>query len=67
MLRDGHTASAYAHVRLAGRLERLARGAVGDGGGDPTEPGRRAALDVLRGGGGAGLSADGGRAAAWVR
>lgn len=49
MLRDGHTASAYAHARLAGTLERLARGAVGDGGGDPTEPGRVAALDFLRG------------------
>mgnify|MGYP000675106687 CR=1 FL=1 len=48
MLRDGHTASAYAHARLAGTFERLARGAVGDGGGDPTEPGRMAALDFLR-------------------
>ena len=49
MLRDGHTASAYAHARLAGTLERLARGAAGDaGGGDPTEPGRMAALDFLR-------------------
>lgn len=49
MLRDGHTASAYAHARLAGTLERLARGAAGDGGGTySTEPGRRAALDFLR-------------------
>ena len=49
MLRDGHTASAYAHARLAGTLERLARGAAGDGGGAySTEPGRRAALDFLR-------------------
>ncbi len=49
MLRDGHTASAYAHARLAGTFERLARGAAGDGGGgDPTEPGRMAALDFLR-------------------
>ena len=49
MLRDGHVASAYAHARLAGTLERLARGAVGGPGGeDGTEPGRRAALDFLR-------------------
>lgn len=49
MLRDGHTASAYAHARLAGTLERLARGAAGDGAGtDAQEPGRMAALDFLR-------------------
>ena len=48
MLRDGHTASAYAHARLAGTLERLARGSAMEGGEDPTEPGRRAALDFLR-------------------
>ena len=50
LLRDGKTASAYAHARLAGTLERLARGAVADGGGgaDATGPGRAAALDFLR-------------------
>ncbi|MDI1327901.1 MAG: hypothetical protein PSV23_14015 [Brevundimonas sp.] len=48
LLRDGQAAGAYAHARLAGTLERLARGAVGDGGGDATEPGRVAALDFLR-------------------
>ena len=55
MLRDGHTASAYAHARLAGTLEKLARGAAGGDGDDPdgTERGRRAALDFLRGEGAA--------------
>lgn len=49
MLRDGEPARSYAYARLAGTLERLARGAIGDGGGgDPTEPGRQAALDFLR-------------------
>lgn len=50
MLRDGHTASAYAHARLAGTFERLARGAAVEAGGgaDATEPGRQAALDFLR-------------------
>lgn len=50
MLRDGFAARAYAYARLAGTLERLARGAVGDrnGGADGTEPGRQAALDYLR-------------------
>lgn len=50
MLRDGQTTRAYAYARMAGTLERLARGAMGDGGGgeDPTEPGRVAALDFLR-------------------
>jgi hypothetical protein len=51
MLRDGHTASAYAHARLAGTLEKLARGGAGGDGDDVdgTERGRRAALDFLRG------------------
>ena len=49
MLRDGEPARSYAYARLAGTLERLARGAIGDGGAaDPTEPGRMAALDFLR-------------------
>lgn len=49
MLRDGHATRAYAYARMAGTLERLARGAVGaDGGTDATEPGRMAALDFLR-------------------
>ena len=49
MLRDGFATRAYAYARMAGTLERLARGAIGDGGAaDPTEPGRMAALDVLR-------------------
>ena len=49
MLKDGFAPRAYAYARLAGTLERLARGAAGDGGGAySTEPGRRAALDFLR-------------------
>ena len=48
LLRDGQTASAYAHARLAGTRERLARGAVGDGGADAAGSGRAAALDFLR-------------------
>ena len=53
MLRDCEAAKSYAFARLAGTLERLARGSAMDGGGggggvDPTEPGRRAALDFLR-------------------
>lgn len=47
-LRDLAPAKSYTYARLAGTLERLARGAVGDGGADPTEPGRLAALDFLR-------------------
>ncbi|WP_339914600.1 hypothetical protein [uncultured Brevundimonas sp.] len=53
MLRDLEPARAYTYARLAGTLERLARGgAGGDGDGDDadgTERGRRAALDFLRG------------------
>ncbi|GAA0640452.1 hypothetical protein [Brevundimonas lenta] len=54
MLRDGQPARSYTYARLAGTLERLARGpslgAAGDGGGaDGTERGRLAALDFLRG------------------
>jgi hypothetical protein len=53
MLRDVQPGRAYAFARLAGTLERLARGAVGDGGGSGRddggmERGRRAALDFLR-------------------
>jgi hypothetical protein len=58
MLREAEPARAYAYARLAGTLERLARGAAGDGarggerGGerdaDGMERGRRAALDFLR-------------------
>lgn len=46
MLRDGHTARAYAYARMAGTLERLARGAVGDA--DAAGARRTAALDFLR-------------------
>lgn len=47
LLRDGKAAGAYAHARLAGQLERLARGAVGEGAG-AADGGRAAALDFLR-------------------
>jgi hypothetical protein len=47
-LRDLAPAKAYTYARLAGALERLARGAAGDGGGDAADAGREAALDVLR-------------------
>jgi hypothetical protein len=57
MLREAEPTRSYTYARLAGTLERLARGAAGggDGGGgegegerDGTERGRRAALDFLR-------------------
>ena len=50
MLRDLEPARAYTYARLAGTLERLARGGAGGDGDDPdgTERGRRAALDFLR-------------------
>lgn len=49
MLREAEPARAYTYARLAGTLERLARGAAGDGlGVDGTERGRQAALDFLR-------------------
>ena len=50
MLRDTNPARSYTYARLAGTLERLARGAVGDGerGGDGTLRGAAAALDFLR-------------------
>ncbi|MGV8928569.1 MAG: hypothetical protein ACOH1E_02355 [Brevundimonas sp.] len=49
MLRDAQPTRSYTYARLAGTLERLARGAVGDGGAvDAQEPGRLAALDFLR-------------------
>lgn len=47
MLREGKTAGAYANARLAGTLERLARGAMGEGA-DAADGGRAAALDFLR-------------------
>ncbi|WP_332659912.1 hypothetical protein [Brevundimonas sp.] len=47
MLRDGFATKAYAYARMAGTLERLARGAMGEGG-DAAERGRAAALDFLR-------------------
>jgi uncharacterized protein YjcR len=47
-LRDLAPAKSYTYARLAGTLERLARGAVGDGGGDAADAGREAALDCLR-------------------
>lgn len=49
MLRDGHATRAYAYARMAGTLERLARGAMGDGAGAAAaDGGRAAALDFLR-------------------
>ena len=48
MLTDAQPTRAYTYARLAGTLERLARGAAGDGPVDGTERGRQAALDFLR-------------------
>ena len=55
MLRDAQPGRSYTYARLAGTLERLARGSAGSGAGgtdadDPEgqERGRRAALDFLR-------------------
>lgn len=50
MLRDAQPTRSYTYARLAGTLERLARGAAGGDGRDPdgTERGRQAALDFLR-------------------
>lgn len=49
MLRDAQPTRSYTYARLAGTLERLARGTVGaEGRDDGTEPGRQAALDFLR-------------------
>ena len=50
MLRDAQPTRSYTYARLAGTLERLARGTVGSGEGDAdgTERGARAALDFLR-------------------
>lgn len=51
MLRDAQPTRSYTYARLAGQLERLARGTVGGGDGgdaDGTERGRQAALDFLR-------------------
>lgn len=48
MLREAQPTRAYTYARLAGTLERLARGAAGDGSLDGTERGRQAALDFLR-------------------
>lgn len=50
MLRDAQPTRSYTYARLAGTLERLARGTAMEGGdGDGTERGRLAALDFLRG------------------
>lgn len=48
MLRDGFATRAYAYARMAGTLERLARGSGMEGGEAASEPGRMAALDFLR-------------------
>lgn len=48
MLKEAQPTRAYTYARLAGTLERLARGAAGDGSLDGTERGRQAALDFLR-------------------
>ena len=50
MLREAQPARSYTYARLAGQLERLARGAAGTDGSDAdgTERGRQAALDFLR-------------------
>lgn len=48
MLREGQPTRAYTYARLAATLERVARGAAGDGPVDGTERGRQAALDFLR-------------------
>ena len=50
MLREAQPTRSYTYARLAGTLERLARGAAGTDGSDPdgTERGRQAALDFLR-------------------
>lgn len=51
MLREAQPTRSYTYARLAGQLERLARGAAGAGDGsdpDGTERGRQAALDFLR-------------------
>ncbi|WP_168045431.1 hypothetical protein [Brevundimonas alba] len=50
MLREAQPARSYTYARLAGQLERLARGSAGTDGSDPdgTERGRQAALDFLR-------------------
>lgn len=48
MLREAQPTRAYTYARLAATLERVARGAAGDGPVDGTERGRQAALDFLR-------------------
>ena len=48
MLREAEPARAYTYARLAGTLERLARGAAGDAALNGAERGRLAALDFLR-------------------
>lgn len=50
LLREAEPARSYTYARLAGTLEKLARGSVGADGRDPdgTERGRLAALDFLR-------------------
>lgn len=48
MLREAEPTRACTYARLAGTLEKLARGTAGDGSLDGTERGRQAALDVLR-------------------
>ena len=48
MLREAEPTQAYTYARLAGTLEKLARGTAGDGSLDGTERGRQAALDFLR-------------------
>lgn len=47
-MRRGDAAAATAYVRLAGALEALARTGAGEDAGDPTGPGREAALAFLR-------------------
>lgn len=47
MLRNGNATRAYAYARMAGTMERLARGPIGEGG-DAAERGRASALDFLR-------------------
>lgn len=47
-MRRGDAAAATAYARLAGALEALARTGAGEDAGDPTGPGREAALAFLR-------------------
>jgi hypothetical protein len=47
-MRRGDAAAATAYARLAGALEALARAGAGEDAGDPTGPGREAALAFLR-------------------